>query len=107
MAVVAMASPLRAQKKVYAGHGVTSNVSVRLFAAVGQVQVIGWDRDSVQVSGVVATDSHVELGAPHSSVVQGLKLFVEAATEQAGREGTLTLHVPRGARVWVKTGSAH
>ena len=33
-------------------------------------------------------------------------MFVEAPTEQAGREGALTMHVPRGARVWLKTGSA-
>lgn len=107
LAIMVTAGPLRAQKKVSARYATTPNVSVRLFAAVGTVQVVGWDRDSVQVSGTVASDSRVALGPPSSSTLPGLKMFVEAATEEAGREGTLTLHVPRGARVWVKTGSAH
>ncbi|MEO6526748.1 MAG: DUF4097 family beta strand repeat-containing protein [Gemmatimonadaceae bacterium] len=106
LAVALAANPLRAQKKVLAGYATTPTVSVRLFAAVGSMQVIGWDRDSVQVSGTVASDSHVELGVPRSTRVEGLKMFVEAKSEQGGREGALTLHVPRGARVWLKTGSS-
>jgi DUF4097 and DUF4098 domain-containing protein YvlB len=107
LAIVTMAGPLHAQKKVAAGYATTPNVSVRLFAAVGTVQVVGWERDSVVVSGTVAADSRVALMAPSSRTLEGMKFFIEAATEQSGREGTLTLHVPRGARVWVKTGSAH
>ena len=107
LAIAMAASPLHAQKKVLAGYATTPNASVRLFAAVGTVQVIGWERDSVELSGTVAADSRVALGPPSSRKLEGLKIFIEAATEQAGREGTLTMHVPRGARVWVKTGSAH
>jgi DUF4097 and DUF4098 domain-containing protein YvlB len=105
--VAASAAPLRAQQKVSAGHSTTSNVSVRLFASVGSVQVVGWDRDSVSLSGVVASGSQVALGGPHANAVTGLKLFVEAPTEQAGREGSLVMRVPRNARVWLKTGSAN
>ena len=100
------AAPLQAQRKVWAGYATTPDVSVRLFAAVGSVHVIGWDRDSVEVMGSVATGSKVALNAPQAGAARGLKLFVEAPTEQAGREGALTMHVPRGARVWLKTGSA-
>ena len=100
------AAPLHAQKKVLRGYAATPTVSVRLFAAVGSVQVVGWDRDSVHVSGTVANDSRVELGTPRTTRVEGLKMFIEAATEQGAREGSLTLHVPRGARVWLKTGSS-
>ena len=107
VAIATMATALHAQQKVLAGYSTTSNASVRLFAAVGTVQVIGWERDSVELSGTVAADSRVALGAPSSRKLEGLKVFIEAATEQSGREGTLTMRVPRGARVWVKTGSAH
>ena len=97
----------RAQQKVLLGHGTTPTVSVRLFAAVGDIRVVGWDRDSVELSGLVPTGARVEMhsGAPLERVA-GMKMYVEAPAEQTGREGKLTLRVPRGARVWLKTGSA-
>jgi hypothetical protein len=95
-----------AQQNVSAAYAVTPDVSLRLFAAVGTVNVVGWDRDSVAVSGVVAKGSKVSLGSPSPVARRGLKLFIDAPTEEAGREGSLTLQVPRGARVWLKTGSA-
>lgn len=106
LAVLTFAAPLEAQRKVAASYPTTRDVSVRLFASVGAVNVIGWDRDSVVVSGTVATGSKVSLGSPSSVVSRGLKLFVESPTEEAGREGSLTVRVPRGARVWLKTGSS-
>jgi len=106
VALAMIATPLHAQRKVYASYAATPDVSVRLFASVGTVQVIGWDKDSVTVSGTVVSGSQVALGSPSPVATRGLKLFIEAPTEQAGREGALTMHVPRGARVWLKTGSA-
>jgi DUF4097 and DUF4098 domain-containing protein YvlB len=102
----ALAAPLHAQRKVHAAHATTPDVSVRLFASVGTVQVIGWEKDSVVVSGTVAKGSQVALGSPSPVATRGLKLFVESPTEEAGRGGTLTMRVPRNARVWLKTGSA-
>ena len=96
-----------AQQKVMLGHAAMSNVSVRLFAAVGDIRVVGWDRDSVELTGAVPTGSKAEIaaGAPLERS-KGMKLYIEAPGEQSGREGKLTLRVPRGARVWLKTGSA-
>jgi DUF4097 and DUF4098 domain-containing protein YvlB len=105
-ALSALGTPLHAQRKVHVAHRTTSDVSVRLFANVGTVQVIGWEKDSVVVSGAVASGSQVSLGSPSPVATRGLKLFVESPTEQASRDGSLTVHVPRGARVWLKTGSA-
>ena len=105
-AAATFAAPLEAQRKVSATHATTPDVSVRLFASVGTVQVVGWDRDSVVVTGTVAAGSDVALGSPSQVPTRGLKLFVESPTEQAVREGSLTMRVPRGARVWLKTGSA-
>jgi hypothetical protein len=104
--LTALVEPLHAQRKVQAAHATTADVSVRLFASVGSVQVIGWDKDSVVISGVVPKGSQVALGNPGLTATRGLKLFVESPTEEAGRAGTLTMRVPRGARVWLKTGSA-
>ena len=85
LAIVALATwvaPLQAQRKVWAGYSATPDVSVRLFASVGAVHVIGWDRDSVEVMGTVASGSKVALNAPQAGAAKGLKMFVEAATEQ-------------------------
>ena len=101
------AMPASAQQKVSARRATTSDPSVRLFASVGTVRVIGWDRDSVEITGAVASGSEVGgFGPPAPTPVSALKFFIEAPTEKAGREGTLTIRVPRNARVWLKTGSA-
>jgi hypothetical protein len=95
------------QKAVLLGHLASPTVSVRLFAAVGDVRVIGWDRDSVEMSGSVPGGSRVEMsaGSP-AEASKGMKMFIEAPAEQSSREGRIVLRVPRGARVWLKTGSA-
>lgn len=109
-AALILASALHAQvpqQKVLLGHAATPTVSVRLMAGVGDIRLVGWDRDSVELSGVVPTGARVELFAGSATEqAKGVKMYVEAPPEQTGREGKLTLRVPRGARVWIKTGSA-
>ncbi|MEP6989943.1 MAG: DUF4097 family beta strand repeat-containing protein [bacterium] len=96
-----------AQQKVQVARAVTSTASIRLFAAVGEIQVIGWDRDSVDMTGVVQSGSHVaSAGGAPGEKAKGMKMFIEAPNEQGGREGKLVLRIPRGARLWLKTGSA-
>jgi hypothetical protein len=97
-----------AQQKLMLGRAAAPTVSIRLVAAVGEIRVIGWDRDSVELSGVVPKGARAELlgGAP-GELSKGMKGYVEVPEGQSGREGTLTLRVPRGARVWIKTGSAN
>lgn len=108
LAAALLAAPAAAQQKVLRGARTTPTVSVRLFAAVGAVEVVGWDRDSVEMSGVVPSGARVDGGGSSSSSqpTPGMKLFVETLSEKDSRAGRLVLRVPRGARVWVKTGSA-
>jgi hypothetical protein len=97
----------RGQQKVLLGRAAMPTVSIRLFAAVGDVRVVGWDKDSVEMSGMVPSGSHVDMiGGSSLGPASGLKGYVEVASDQSGREGRLVLHVPRGARVWLKSGSA-
>lgn len=110
LVALASAAPVasaRAQQKVMLAHGTTPTVSIKLFAAVGEIRVVGWDRDSVELSGVIPDGVKAAMfaGAPLERAT-GLKMFVEAPAEQSGREGKLVLRVPRAARVWLKTGSA-
>lgn len=108
--VLACAVPLAvagAQQTVNVGHRTTPTVSVRLFATAGDLKVIGWDRDSVEMTGVVPKGTRVDMGAGAPlSASQGIKMFVESLDEKSARDGKLVLRVPRGARVWLKTGSA-
>ncbi|CAN5529692.1 DUF4097 family beta strand repeat-containing protein [soil metagenome] len=109
VAIVTSVPMLRAhaQQKVQVARTVTSTASIRLFAAVGEIQVIGWDRDSVDMTGVVQSGSRIEsAGGSPGEKAKGMKVFIEAPNEQSGREGKLMLRIPRGARLWLKTGSA-
>lgn len=107
IAVLMPTASARTQQQVQLGASTTATVSIRLFAAVGDIHVVGWERDSVDVSGVVQAGSHVAMaGGSFGEKVRGMKMFVEAAPGQSGREGKLLLRVPRGARLWLKTGSA-
>jgi hypothetical protein len=109
-AAIAIAIPLantHAQQKVQVGRAVTSTASLRLFAAVGELQVIGWDRDSLEMTGVVQAGSKVAVaGGTSGEKTSGMKMFIEAPSEQGGGQGKLVLRIPRGARLWLKTGSA-
>jgi Putative adhesin len=67
--------------------------SVRIVNAAGRIRVIGWDVDSLSVSG----RGPGRLAAAGTASVR--KLVVTGRAE-------LEVHVPRGARVWVKSASA-
>ena len=103
MMLAAVAAP--AQQSVLKGHAAAPDVSVRLFAAAGSVRVIGWERDSVELGGTVPAGSRVEF-ASSDGAARGMKMYIEAPNERAGRDGRLVLRVPTAARVWLKTGSA-
>lgn len=101
------ASLAHAQQKIQLGHAASPTVSVRLIATVGDVWVVGWDRDSVDLKGTIPNGARCELAAGSPAErSNGIKMYVEAAPQGTEGEGRLLLHVPRGSRVWVKTGSA-
>ena len=68
--------------------------SVRIVNPTGRIRVIGWDVDSLAVSG----HGPGRLAAAGTASVR--KLVV------TGGGSELEVHVPRGARVWVKSASA-
>jgi hypothetical protein len=105
MILLAPSAMARAQQPVLKGHAATPDASVRLMAAVGGVRVIGWARDSVELTGTVPAGSRVEFSSGEG-MARGMKMYVEVPNERLAREGRLVLRVPKGARVWLKTGSA-
>lgn len=101
------ATPARAQQKVAFARGATPTVSIRLVAMVGEIRVVGWDRDSVELTGIVPSGSRTDLyGGEPGQRAAGMKMYIESPAGNSGRDATLTLRVPRRARVWVKSGSA-
>jgi hypothetical protein len=109
LALLAVASPLAAsaQQKVSIQRAATAAPSVRLNGAISSITVIGWDRDSISLTGSLGPGSRMD-GGPSvvSGAVSGLKFYVEAPDESSQRSNRLELRVPRNARVWIKCGSA-
>lgn len=81
-----------------------SDVSVRILNLVGATHVIGWDRDTVAVTGLVPRGGGTfYMGGGE----RGIKIGIELPQAPAGAPGTaLEVRVPRGARVWVKSATA-
>lgn len=95
--------PLAAQQSVERGAAAAPSVSIRAYNLAGSIRVIGWDRDSVHVSASLATGSRLYFGGSRTA----LKLGVEAAASPgATPPSELVLHVPDGARVWLKSATA-
>lgn len=101
-----LASPAAAQNKVDIHRPATPTVSVRLSGAFAALKIIGWDLDSIALTGSVSAGNRLEGGALNpTGPVTGMKFFIETM-EGTAAANRLELRVPRRARVWIKTSSA-
>ncbi len=115
--VVLSVSGLRAQRPVDAGartvalaprHAVRvgraapADGIVRIWTVAGSVHVVGWDADSVDVSGESADGRPFHCVGP----ANGLKCGSWLATDDEGAPARLEFRVPRQAAVWIKSASA-
>ncbi len=99
MAVVGRAE---AQIKVERGLRLSADGSVRISNLVGNVRVIGWDRDSVALRGSLPKGDKLYMGGG----AQGMKMFVEPLNDRNPQPSALEVMVPSRAKVWVKTATA-
>jgi len=115
LAAVSFAIPLAAQKttdprqRVERRFAVASDASIRLFGAFSKLRIIGWDRDSLVITGTMGKGWRLEGNAASSAfgAPRAAKFFVEPPTETADVSGAaLEVRVPAKARVWAKSGSA-
>lgn len=107
LAAVAV-SEAHAQQKVDIRRAASPDVSVRLSGAFSSLRITAWAVDSIAITGTVGPGSRFEGGALNrSGPVQGMKLYVDGPMDPTVSQNTFELRVPRGARVWVKTGSAN
>ena len=96
-----------AQQKVDIHRAAIPTVSVRIGGAISNMRVIGWDKDSIALTGTIGAGTRFDGGAFNSSgPVQGMKFYIEAPDEPSLRANKLELRVPTRARVWIKAGSA-
>ena len=97
-----------AQQKVDIRRAAAPDIGIRIAGAFGALRIVGWNKDSVTVTGTLPKEVRFE--AYFGSGTQpsrGAKMFVEAPNDQAAPgPAMLELHVPVKARVWAKSGSA-
>ena len=106
LSALSVAAPLAAQTSVDIRRSATPDVNVRLSGTFTALKIVGWDLDSIALTGTVSAGNRLEGGPLNASgPVKGMKFFIEAA-EGASSVNRLELRVPRRARVWIKTGSA-
>ena len=111
LAVVALAPAVaNAQRAIDERRPAAPDGLLRIQNLVGAVRLIGWDRDSIAVTGTVGTGTFF-FGVAKGSGKMGVEL-PESAMEPAAAAKTpvtgsvLEVRVPRRTRVWVKTASA-
>lgn len=99
---VGVAPDAVAQTPIARGWKVAPDVALRIWLPAGQVELEGWDRDSIDVAGSAARGSHFFGGV--GSDGRGGKLGVESVKrdDPALASGTLRVRVPRQARVAIK-----
>jgi hypothetical protein len=104
VALLALAVPLAAQQKIDRRIAIAPDASIRITNMAGVVRISGWDADSIAVTGTVAAGAGFFFGGKG----QFAKMGVERKDETLAEPGsTLDVKVPRGARVWVKSGTAN
>lgn len=108
--VIGVAPPLGAQEPSTGGSrldrriAAQPDVSVRIVNLVGATRIVGWDRDTVAVTGSLPSGGGTFY---MGGAARGIKIGIELPEASAAPPGTtLDVHVPRGARVWVKGATA-
>jgi hypothetical protein len=102
------ALPLAAQQKVEVRRAVTPDVYVRLNGAFAALKVVGWDRDSLVITGSLPKGARFDggVGGPAGTPARGAKFYIEPPMKGGEAAGTIEMHVPLGATVWAKAGNA-
>lgn len=93
---------LAAQTRVGKGWALNADGAVKVFMDGGTLQVVGWDRDSVDVSGTVASDAKFFSGGGGSAV----KMGIESNNSKPSGPSDLVLHLPARARISLRTVTA-
>ena len=102
LALLALAAPAQAQQRIDERRPLVADGALRIYNLYGSVRVIGWNKDTVAISGTTSLGERFFLAAGE----RGMKLGIESDDERTVRGSHLVVHVPERARVWVKSASA-
>ena len=102
-AILLLASPLVAQKKVERKQALGMEAALRIHNMVGSVIVHGWNKDTVLVRGTLGAGDSFYMGGGYT----GAKMFVESVNERDPKPTRLEIWVPARVRLWVKTATAN
>ena len=97
-----LATVAHTQQAVSRGWALNAEGAVKVHGDAGSVRIIGWDRDSVAVTGTVASISHFFAGGDRNGVKMGIE-----TSGSPSKPSDLVVHVPARARVWVRSASAN
>ena len=89
-------------------YAMAPDASIRIAGAISNLRIVGWDRDSLVITGTVPVGWRFD-GGIASSVTgpsRGAKFYIEGTTDVFPTSAALELRVPARARVWAKSGSA-
>lgn len=102
--LIGTAPPAEAQRKVQVRLHADADGFVRINNIAGTVKLVGWDRDSIVVSGTVhdtpADRFQVE------SAEGGVTIGLWDTTVERAEPSHITVNVPASSQVWIRTGSA-
>jgi hypothetical protein len=105
LAVAALPGGASAQERLDRKAAAAPDGFVKIYNLFGSTRVIGWDRDSIAVSGTVGRDAgSFFMGGDGRATKLG---FDSPAQESGARASHLEVRVPAGSRVWVKSASAY
>ncbi len=102
LALLACHASVEAQTKVSRGQRLNADGAVRVYSLVGTVRVIGWNRDSIAVRGILGKGSVLHMGGGP----QGIKMFVEDEDDRNPASSDIEVYVPARGKIWVKTATA-
>ena len=87
---------------------IAADASIRFGGAISSLRIIGWDRDSLVITGSMPKGWRFDggVGSPVGGLGRGAKFFFEAPGDGYPTGATLEVRVPTRARVWAKSGSA-
>lgn len=97
---VLLTAPLGAQHKLDKRIAIAPDASIRIYNLAGTTRVVGWDRDSIAVTGNAPAGTNFFMGG--SGRLAKLGLEPDEKSKLPGG-GSLDVWVPRGARVWIKS----
>ena len=109
LGLVAGPPSLDAQIRVDHRRAVTPTASLRIMGGFAELHIVGWERDSVAVTGTIPKGARLEGnfgGTTHDAPATGMKIFLELPDETQSSQAKIEMRIPARARLWVKGGSS-